>query len=265
MAGRVESGRVFGKKALVTGAAQGLGAAHAQTLAREGARVLLTDINADKVAAQAAGINAEFGAGTAFALAHDVTSPDDWDAAIAYAAQHLGGLSVLVNNAGVGVRGNIETCTLDEWRRGFAINVDSVFLGCQKALPLMKDNQPGSIINISSIAGLIASDAMPGYNASKAAVWMLSKSVALHCAKHGWNIRCNSVHPTFVDTPILDGIGANSGLAKEVIMGKLARQIPLGRVGAPQEIANGVLYLASDESSFMTGAELKLDGGISAM
>lgn len=259
------AGRVAGKLALVTGAAQGLGAAHSATLAREGARVLLTDINAEKVAATAEAINAECGAGTAFAMAHDVTSPEDWDRAIAAAEQHLGGLSVLVNNAGVGVRGHIESCTLEDWRRGFAINVDSVFLGCQKALPLMKEHQPGSIINISSIAGLIASDTMPGYNASKAAVWMLSKSVALYCAKRGWNIRCNSVHPTFVDTPILDGIGANAGLTKDVVMGKLARQIPLARVGVPQEIANGVLFLASDESSFMTGAELKLDGGISAM
>lgn len=259
------AGRVAGKLALVTGAAQGLGAAHARTLAREGARVLLTDINADKVLAEAAAINAELGVDTAIAIAHDVTNPDDWDRAIALAAERFGGLSVLVNNAGVGVRGHIESCTLEEWRRGFAINVDSVFLGCQKALPLMKDTQPGSIINISSIAGLIASDTMPGYNASKAAVWMLTKSVALYCAKRGWNIRCNSIHPTFVDTPILDGIGANAGLSKDVVMGKLARQIPLGRVGQPQEIANGVLYLASDESSFMTGAELKLDGGISAL
>lgn len=259
------AGRVAGKLALVTGAAQGLGAAHAHTLAREGARVLMTDINADKVHAAADAINAELGAGSAVAMAHDVTSADDWDRAIAMAASALGGLSILVNNAGVGVRGHIESCTLEEWRRGFAINVDSVFLGCQKALPLMKDTQPGSIVNISSIAGLIASDTMPGYNASKAAVWMLTKSVALYCAKRGWNIRCNSIHPTFVDTPILDGIGANAGLTKDVVMGKLARQIPLGRVGVPQEIANGVLYLASDESSFMTGAELKLDGGISAL
>ena len=256
-------GRVSGKLALVTGAAQGLGAAHAALLAREGARVLLTDIQGDAAAAQAEAINAELGAGTA--MRHDVTSADDWDAAIAMAAEKLGGLSVLVNNAGVGVRGNIETCTLEDWHRGFAINVDSVFLGCQKALPLLKDNQPGSIVNISSIAGLIASDTMPGYNASKAAVWMLTKSVALYCAKRGWDIRCNSVHPTFVDTPILDGISANANLTKEVVMGKLARQIPLGRVGEPIDIAQGVLYLASDESRFMTGAELKLDGGISAM
>ena len=259
------SGRVAGKQALITGAAQGLGAAQAMMLAREGAQVLLADINAAGAAAQAASINAALGDGTAFSLHLDVTSEDQWIAAVDYAAETMQGLSVLVNNAGIGVRGNIETCTLADWHRGFAVNVDSVFLGCQKALPLMKDNQPGSIINISSIAGLIASDTMPGYNASKAAVWMLSKSVALYCAKMGWDIRSNSVHPTFIDTPILDGMVVSTGKSKEVIMEKLARQIPLKRVGQPDDIANGVLYLASDESRFMTGAELKLDGGISAM
>jgi NAD(P)-dependent dehydrogenase (short-subunit alcohol dehydrogenase family) len=259
------SGRVAGKKALVTGAAQGLGAAQSWMLAREGAKVLLADINGTGAATQAAAINAELGAGTAFAFTLDVTSEAQWIEAVDYAAQVLGGLSVLVNNAGIGVRGNIEQCTLEDWKRGFAVNVDSVFLGCKHAIPLMKDNQPGSIINISSIAGLIASDTMPGYNASKAAVWMLSKSVALHCAKMGWDIRSNSVHPTFVDTPILDGMVKSTGKSKEVIMDKLARQIPLKRVGHPDDIANGVLYLASDESRFMTGAELKLDGGISAM
>ncbi|MFN3516495.1 MAG: SDR family oxidoreductase [Novosphingobium sp.] len=259
------AGRVEGKKALITGAAQGLGAAQAMMLAREGAKVLLGDINAEGAAEQAAKINAELGEGTAFAVKLDVTQEADWEAAMVVAQQRMGGLSVLVNNAGVGVRGNIETCTLEEWKRGFAINVDSVFLGCKKAIPLMKDNQPGSIINISSIAGLIASDTMPGYNASKAAVWMLSKSVALYCAKMGWDIRSNSVHPTFIDTPILDGMVASTGKPKDVIMDKLARQIPLKRVGHPDDIASGVLYLASDESRFMTGAELKLDGGISAL
>lgn len=259
------SGRVAGKKAMVTGAAQGLGAAQAAMLAREGATVILADINIDGAAEQAERINAELGAGAAHPLKLDVTQEADWVAAMEVAQRVLGGLSVLVNNAGMGVRGNIETCTLEDWHRGFAVNVDSVFLGCQKALPLMKDNQPGSIINISSIAGLIASDTMPGYNASKAAVWMLTKSVALYCAKMGWDIRCNSVHPTFIDTPILDGIVASSGKAKDIVMDKLARQIPLKRVGQPDDIANGVLYLASDESRFMTGAELKLDGGISAM
>ena len=257
--------RVEGKRALITGAAQGLGAATARMLAKEGARVLLTDINGEGAASQAEAINREQGAGTAFALRHDVTSPDDWKQAVELAADALGGLSILVNNAGIGVRGNIETCTLEAWKQGFSVNVDSVFLGCQTALPLMKEHQPGSIINISSIAGLIASDTMPGYNASKAAVWMLSKSVALYCAKRGWDIRSNSVHPTFIDTPILDGIAANANLEKDVIMGKLARQVPLGRVGEPNDIASAVLYLASDESRFVTGSELKVDGGISAM
>ena len=258
-------GRVAGKLALVTGAAQGLGAASSMMLAREGAKVLCTDINEEGAQATAAAINAECGAGTAFAQKLDVTSPDEWKAAVETARSKLGGLSVLLNNAGIGVRGNIENCTYEDWKRGFAVNVDSVFLGCQTAIPLLKDHQPGSIINISSIAGLIASDTMPGYNASKAAVWMLSKSVALYCAKMGWDIRSNSIHPTFIDTPILDGMVASSGREKSVIMDKLARQIPLKRVGVPDDVANGVLYLASDESRFMTGAELKLDGGISAM
>lgn len=260
-----QSGRVAGKLALVTGAAQGLGRAHCTLLAREGARVLCTDLNANGAAETAALINAECGSGTAYSIGHDVTSQADWTAAVAAAQEHLGGLSVLVNNAGIGVNGNIETCTFEDWRKAFAVNVDSAFLGCQTALPLMKEHQPGSIINISSIAGLIASDTMPAYNASKAAIWMLTKSIALHCGKRGWNIRCNSVHPTFVDTPILDGIGKDAGMEKDVLMGKLARQIPLGRIGEPNDVAQGVLYLASDESSFMTAAELKLDGGISAM
>lgn len=259
------SGRVAGKKVLVTGGAQGLGAAACQLLAAQGAQVLVTDVNEAGATETAAAINAEHGSGTAFALALDVTQEDQWEAAIEAASEHMGGLSVLLNNAGVGVRGDILTCTLEEWHKGFAVNVDSVFLGCQKALPLMMEHQPGSIINISSIAGLIASDSMPGYNASKAAVWMLTKSVALYCAKQGWNIRCNSVHPTFIDTPILDGISRNANLPKDVVMGKLARQVPMGRVGEPIDVANGVLYLASDESKYMTGAELKLDGGISAM
>jgi NAD(P)-dependent dehydrogenase (short-subunit alcohol dehydrogenase family) len=247
-------GRVAGKLALVTGGAQGLGRAHCIRLAQEGARVLASDINGAGAAETAAIINAEMGAGTAFSIAHDVTDPAQWEAAVDAAREQLGGLNVLVNNAGIGVAGNIETCTFEDWQRCFDINVNSIFHGCQKALPLMREHAPGSIINISSIAGLIASDTMPAYNASKAAVWMLSKSIALHCA-----------NPTFVDTPILDGTAKAASLDKGVLLEKLARQIPLKFVGEPNDIANAVLYLASDESRFMTGAELKLDGGISAM
>lgn len=257
--------RCEGKLALVTGGAQGLGRAHCIRLAQEGARVLATDVNREGAAETAEIINAEMGAGTAFSIAHDVTDPAQWDTAIDAAREQMGGLNVLVNNAGIGVSGNIETCTFEDWKRCYSVNVDSIFHGCQKALPLMREHAPGSIINISSIAGLIASDTMPAYNSTKAAVWMLSKSIALHCAKKRMQIRCNSVHPTFVDTPILDGTAASFQLDKDVLMEKLARQIPLKFVGEPNDIANAVVYLASDESRFMTGAEIKLDGGISAM
>jgi len=257
--------RCEGKLALVTGGAQGLGRAHCIRLAQEGARVLATDINGEGAAETAAIVNAEIGAGTAFSVAHDVTDPADWEVAVDAARENLGGLNVLVNNAGIGVAGNIETCAFEDWQRCFSINVDSIFHGCQKALPLMREHAPGSIINISSIAGLIASDTMPAYNASKASVWMLSKSIALHCAKMNMQIRCNSVHPTFVDTPILDGTAKEHAIDKSLLLDKLARQIPLKFVGEPDDIANAVVYLASDESRFMTGAEIKLDGGISAM
>ena len=175
--------RCEGKLALVTGGAQGLGRAHCIRLAQEGARVLAPDINGEGAAETAAIVNAEMGEGTAFSIAHDVTDPAGWEAAVDAARENLGGLNVLVNNAGIGVPGNIEACTFEDWQRCFSINVDSIFHGCQKALPLMREHAPGSIVNISSIAGLIASDTMPAYNASKSAVWMLSKSIALHCAK----------------------------------------------------------------------------------
>jgi NAD(P)-dependent dehydrogenase (short-subunit alcohol dehydrogenase family) len=257
------SGRVAGKKAFITGGAQGLGAAMGAALAAEGAKVTLADINLEGAKAQAAAINAARGSEVAFALALDVTQEDQWIAALAAADAAMGGLSVLINNAGISRSGDIEQLSYEDWKLVMDVNVDSVFLGTKHALKYMRRHQPGSIINISSIAGLIAAHNSPVYNASKAAVWLLSKGIALHCAKQGLDIRSNSIHPTFIDTPILDPLRQRFG--KEEAEGKLARQVPLGRIGAPSDIANAALYLASDESRFMTGAELKLDGGISAM
>ena len=257
------AGRVAGKKAFITGGAQGLGAAIARKLAAEGAVVSIADINYAGAQAVAAEIVAEHGEGAAFAFPLDVTREDQWIYALEEADAAMGGISVLVNNAGISRGGNIEQLSFEDWKLVMEVNVDSVFLGTKHALKYMRQNQPGSIINISSIAGLIAAHNSPAYNASKAGVWLLSKGIALHCAKQGLDIRSNSIHPTFIDTPILDRL--RDQLGKEVAEGKLARQIPLGHIGEPDDVANAAVYLASDESKFMTGAEIKLDGGISAM
>ena len=170
---------------------------------------------------------------------------------------------MLVNNAGIVAVGSVEDLDLETWRRSLAINADGPFLGCKYALPLMRESGPGSIINMSSISAMIASHNMAAYNASKAALWMLTKSVALHCARKGWPIRCNSIHPTFVRTALLDGFVGDRD--RDEILGKLARQVPIGRIGEVEDVVKAVIYLASDDSSMMTASELKLDGGLSAM
>ncbi|WP_332655918.1 SDR family oxidoreductase [Brevundimonas sp.] len=258
------SGRVSGKAALITGAAGGLGQAMAWMLAREGARVAVTDMNLEGARALAAAINAEC-PGMAFAFAHDVTDEAQWISVIDQAVAAMGGLSILINNAGIGCDFVwAEQDTLENWRRVQAVNVESIMLGCKHAMPHLRTSGAGSIINISSVAGLAAAPGMGAYNATKAAVWMYTKTVALEAAKAGWNVRCNSVHPVFIKTPILDPFvamaGGDEGLAHE----KLARGIPLKRIGEPDDVAYCALYLASDESKFVTGAEFKIDGGMLA-
>lgn len=255
-------GRVAGKKALITGGAQGLGACFAKMLVNEGAKVFLTDINADGAKATAAAIN-ETHPGAASSIAHDVTSREAWVEALKAGAEFLGGLDVLINNAGIGTFGSIETETEENWRRTQAIDVDSIFTGTQLAMPYLKESQPASIINISSVAGMIADGNMIAYNTAKAAVWMMTKSIGLHCARSGYDIRCNSVHPVFTRTPIIDPLIAFGGGGEEGEK-RLVQQIPWKRLAEPEDVGYCVLYLASDESRYVTASEFKIDGGITA-
>ena len=253
--------RLKGKVALITGGASGLGANAAELMVKEGARVVVADIAADrgKAVADKLGASGHF-------VKLDVTSEDNWKSAIAEAVAKFGALHVLLNSAGIGLSKTVEDITIEEWRKVHAIDLDGVFLGCKHGVGEIKKHTKqlgGSVINISSISGIIAGHNMAAYNSAKAGVRHLSKSVALYCARKGLNIRSNSVHPVFIATPILDGLVARYG--KEQGYAKLARQVPLGKIGEPDDIAYAVLYLASDESKFVTGAELKVDGGISAM
>lgn len=262
MTGR--AGRVAGKQALITGAAGGLGEAMAWMLAREGARVAVTDVNLDGVRALADAINREV-PGSTFAFAHDVTDEAAWISVIDQAVSAMGGLSILVNNAGIG--GDlkfVESDTLENWRRVQAVNIESIMLGCKHAMPHLRTSAPSSIINISSVAGLAAAPGMGAYNATKAAVWMYTKTIALEAAKGDWNVRCNSVHPVFIKTAILDPFIAMAGGDEAKAHERLSRGIPMKRIGEPNDVAWCVLYLAADESKFVTGAEFKIDGGMLA-
>jgi NAD(P)-dependent dehydrogenase (short-subunit alcohol dehydrogenase family) len=257
-------GRVAGKTALITGAAGGLGEAIAFMLAREGAKVAVADIDGERAEALAQRINAEL-PGAAFAYAHDVASEAEWARVIDAAVHDLGGLSVLINNAGVGgALAFVEQDTVENWGRQYEINLRSIMLGCKHAMPHLRAAAPASIVNISSIAGLVAAPGMGAYNATKAAVWMYSKTIALEAAKADWNVRCNSVHPVFIKTPILDPFIALAGGDESKAHERLSRGIPLKRIGEPDDVAYCVLYLASDESKFVTGSEFKIDGGMTA-
>ena len=250
--------RVDGKIALVTGAASGIGRASAIMLADQGARVAVTDINFEGARLVAD----QIGDG-AVAIAHDVTNEAAWIDALDETVSRFDRLHVLVNCAGTAITGSVEDTSLEDWRSLHALDLDSVFLGCKYAIRHIAASGGGAIVNISSISGIIAGHNLAAYNSAKAAVRHLTKSVALHCAREKNNVRCNSVHPAFVDTPILDNLLRQG--SREDGLEKLARQIPLGVVGTPEDVAHAIIYLASDESRFMTGSELVLDGGVSAM
>jgi NAD(P)-dependent dehydrogenase (short-subunit alcohol dehydrogenase family) len=260
------AGRVQDKIACVTGAASGIGRATALLLAREGAIVVATDIQADKGAALLAEIESQ--GGSACFLAHDVADEAQWQGVIAEISARYGRLDILVNNAGVGYSGPVTEMSLELWRRQMAINVDGVFLGVKHALPLMRESGAGgSIINVSSIAGIKASANVSGYNASKGAVRLFTKSIALECAAAKDGIRVNSLHPGVVETAIWDTLigttedGSNGRPRTATLDAAVQGAIPLGHLGTADDMANGILWLASDESRYVTGTELVIDGG----
>lgn len=252
-------GRVAGKVALVTGAASGLGKATAQRLAAEGARVAVADIDLSGAEAAAEAIRAAGGDARAARL--DVTQEHEWIAAVEAVEAAFGKLDVLVNNAGTADGGWIHKLTLEKWRQVQAVNLDGVFLGVKHGAEAMKRAGGGSIVNISSVAGLVGiAEGATAYCASKGGVTLLTKAAALELALLKTNIRVNSVHPGYMQTPMLEGV-INAYKNPDEARARFVRDEPLGRLGSPADIANAVLYLASDESGFVTGSQLVVDGG----
>jgi len=253
-------GRLNGKVAIVTGAASGLGRASALRLAEEGAALLCTDVNVEGGEALAK----EIGERAVFRR-HDVTCDEDWEAAVATAIEHFGGLQVLVNNAGIVLARSIVDTSLEDWRRVMAVNLDGVFLGCKHGLQAMREHG-GSIINISSLAGLTGTPPFAAYSASKGGVRLLTKTVAAHCLQLGLPVRCNSIHPGGIDTPMTRDLGQSTVGASPETFALFAKMQQLDTtLGEPLDIANLVLYLASDESKLMNGSELSIDGGMAAV
>ena len=250
--------RLENKVVLLSGGASGIGAASARLVVREGGKAVLADRDHDKGRALAG----ELGAASLF-VPLDVTDEAAWQKAVATTVDSFGALHGLLNAAGVGVRNSIEDCTLEEYRRVNDINALGTFLGCKAAIAAMKQSGGGSIVNISSVLGLRGAPHAMAYCASKGAVRLLTRHVALHCAQMKYNIRCNSVHPGYIDTPMIaprlaDTIGNMSGRQW------LEELHPLGRLGRAEEVANMILFLLSDESSFSTGSEFVCDGGLTA-
>ena len=255
-------GRVQDKVAIITGAASGLGFAAARKLLEEGAKVILTDVNREVLDSMPERLS-EFSETQFQSIFHDVTQEESWIDLINKTENDHGKINILVNSAGISLGADVVSTDFDIWKKVHQVNLDSVFLGCKYAVPVMGKYGHGSIINISSISGIVAGWNTAAYNSSKAGVRHLSKSVALFCAKKGFEVRCNSIHPAFVNTPILDPIKQAFGADEAVA--KLARQIPMNKIGDTDDVSYAILYLASDESKFMTGAEIVLDGGLSAM
>jgi NAD(P)-dependent dehydrogenase (short-subunit alcohol dehydrogenase family) len=250
-----------GKVAVVTGGASGIGAACAATLAREGAKVVVTDL--DDPRGQALVDTIGTAGGEAVYLHQDVSLEESWPGVIEASERRFGRLDVMVANAGIGILCKAIEMSLVDWRRQTAVNLDGVFLSVKYAVPAMRRAGGGSIIIMSSVAGLRGSAGLAGYCATKGGVRLFAKAVAMECAAAGDGIRVNTVHPGVIDTPIWTKIQASAGRNAPIDPDEVAKAgVPLAQAGRAQDIANGVLFLASDGSSYMTGAELVIDGGM---
>jgi 3(or 17)beta-hydroxysteroid dehydrogenase len=239
--------RLSDKIVLITGAAGAVGQAVAAAVRHEGGTTVTTDV------AERTGIDHVL----------DVTAEASWHDVLGAVERAHGRLDGLVNSAGIAHLGTIEDTDYATWRRVLAVNLDGTFLGCKHALPLLKRSAAGAIVNLSSISGIVGGHNLAAYNASKGGVRLLTKSVALHGARLRPPVRCNSVHPAFLEGPMVDDILAQTG-RPDIARGQLARDIPLGRLGEPKEVAELCVYLLSDESRFVTGAEFAIDGGLTA-
>lgn len=250
--------RLESKIAIVTGASKGLGEADARLFAHHGAKVILTDVdveNGERIAH-------EIGEAARF-VKQDVRDEAGWEKLIRQTVDDFGGLDILVNNAGVVEAGNIETQTAEEYKFVMEVSADGTFYGCKYAVPAMKDSGGGSIVNMASIASVQGEAFVAAYCAAKGAVEALTRSVAVHCALNKYNIRCNSVHPSGIVTPMTQNIGAmmlKAGLStlEDMMAGA-------SKMGEPEDIANTVLFLASDESKFINGAQIRVDNAMSVV
>lgn len=260
----VEMGRVDNKVALVTGGAMGIGRACASILAAEGATVVVTDVADAAGEDTVAAINKA--GGRASYRHHDVTDEAEWQALVAGIVEEFGHLDILVNNAGIAIAGAITEMSLDDFRKQNQVNLEGVFLGLKHAIPAIAASGGGSVINLSSVAGLKASPGLSAYAMTKGGVRLLSKSVAKECANAGNNVRVNSVHPGIIETAIWDKMGLPSAAgANQTDVGAIAAAaVPGGKLGQPEDIARGVLFLASDESSYVNGSELVIDHSFSS-
>jgi 3(or 17)beta-hydroxysteroid dehydrogenase len=244
-------GRVSGKVAIVTGAASGMGKADAILLAREGASVVVADLNEKDGQAVAAAIGE-----AAVFMRLDVTDEDNWKSVIAATMERFGRLDILVNNAGLIALGTIVDTDMASWRKINAVNSDGVFLGCKHAIPVMAESGGGSIINMSSVAAIQGQSFVAAYSASKGAVRALTKSIAMFCKEQKNGIRCNSIHPDGVKTPMVVKVAMGKDVATQEDIDEVGK---FGNMCEPEDIANLVLYLASDESGFVNGAEMLID------